>query len=106
MILFLSEIKDEYSQENFKRIREFFREQSILRGEWEHMEISIPSMVTNFKYPHKLGFLPKDILQTSLIGESIIWNYDRFDSTYLDITTGGACTVRAFVGRYDSRPLA
>lgn len=99
--LLVNEIGDPYSRENFKRLLAEFREQSLLKGKFKFFEITIDGPVTNFKYKHSLGFLPKDILQTSLKGiGTITWNYTKFDKNFLDITTSGSCIVRAFIGSY------
>ena len=101
--LLVKEVEDATIRENFKRVqKEFSSEQPILRGNWKFFEITFTGAVTNFKYPHQLSFVPKDIIQTRLTGTgSLTWNYARFDFTNLDITTTGACVVRAFVGSYD-----
>lgn len=93
---------DEITRENMRRIQnEFTSEQVILKGQWKFFELTFTAAVTNFKQKHLLNFVPKDIIQTSKIGAgSITWNYTLFDRTNLDITTSGACVVRAFVGSY------
>lgn len=98
--LFLHEISDRYLRENFKRIIASFKE-PINAAQFKFFEIDIPTLVLNYRFAHHLNFIPTDIIQTSLIGgSSLVWNYELFDSTYLDITTSGACTVRAFIGAY------
>lgn len=65
------------------------------------VRITFLSAVTNFAYPHGLGFKPLDLIQTSLTGGgAITWHYDRFDKSFLYLTTTGPCVVRAFVGTY------
>lgn len=102
MKLFITETKDTIARENLRRIQqEVSVDQEILKGQWNFIKITFSQAVINFKYPHLLTFVPQDILQTSLIGVgSLTWNYADFDRTYLDITTTGACTVRAFIGLY------
>lgn len=101
--LLVKETKDEVARENMKRLqKELTEDQIILRGQWKFFELTFTGAVTNFKYPHKFNFVPTDIIQTSLIGAgSLTWNYVLFDRTNLDITTTGACVVRAFIGRYE-----
>jgi hypothetical protein len=101
--LLVKEIEDDRSRENFKRIqKEFTENQIILKGQWRFFELIFTGAVTNFKQKHLLTFVPKDIIQTSIIGAgTLTWNYSLFDRENLDITTTGACTVRAFVGRYE-----
>lgn len=100
--LLVKEIEDERSRENFKRLqKELTVDQVILKGQWKFFEIVFDGAVTNFKVKHLLNFVPKDVIQTSLIGAgALTWNYTLFDRVNLDITTTGACTVRAFVGAY------
>ena len=99
--LLVNEIQDPYSRENFRRLGNEFRDQTILRGKFKFFEIVFTIAVTNFKYKHNLDFTPKDILQTSLKGPgTLTWNYDLFDKTHLNITTTGACTVRAYIGHF------
>jgi hypothetical protein len=102
MQLLIQELDNPYLQENFRRIQEFVRLEKVLAGKFQIFEITIPSAVTNLRYKHHLGFLPKDIVQTSLTGTgTLTWNYDRFDRDFLDITTTGSCTVRALIGRIE-----
>ncbi len=100
--LLVLETKDEVARENLSRIqKEVTIDQQLLRGQWKFIELTFDAEVANFKYPHKLSFVPKDVIQTSSIGTgTVIWNYDLFDRTNLDISTTEACTVRAFVGSY------
>ena len=100
--LLVKETVDEITRQNMQRIqKEFTETQVILKGEWKFFSITFAGAVTNFKYPHKFTFTPKDVLQTSVTGAgSVTWNYSLFDKTNLDITTTGACVVRAFIGSY------
>lgn len=100
--LLIQEIEDPVIRENFRRIqRELTEIQVLLKGEWKFFEITFTGVVTDFDYPHKLGFVPKDIIQTYITpGEAILWNHESFDKTNINVTTTGACTVRAFIGSY------
>lgn len=101
MKFFLGEIKDIYIRKNFEKIREIFLGLPFLQSQLKFYEIQFPAAVANFKYPHGRTFAPKDVIQTSLIGAgALTWNYALFDSTHLDITVTGPCTVRAFIGTY------
>ncbi len=93
-------IENEYIRENFRKILEFFRNEPGLFG-FRLVTITETGAVTNKKIPHGLGFLPQDVIQTQKTGAGdITWNHDSFDAQYLDITTTGACQVRALVGTY------
>lgn len=100
--LYIADVLDEYSRENFRRIQRSFTDDPFDKGDFKFFEITFTGAVTNFKYPHNLRFMPKDVIQTSLKGAgALTWNYARFDSTNLDISTTGVCVVRAFVGSYE-----
>lgn len=93
-------IQDPIARENFRALNDYLQGLTNLLG-FRHIEIVFPRALTHFKVPHNLGFQPKDVIQTSLIGAgALTWNYDKFDSTSLDITTTGACTVRAYIGTH------
>lgn len=97
----IESIKDATVRLFAQRIRTEFNDQVLLRGNWRFYQITFLGAVTNYKYPHKLQFIPTDVIQTSLTGAgSLTWNYASFDGEFLDITTTGACVVRAFIGRY------
>lgn len=98
--LLIQQITDPIQRENFVKIQEEINEgQVILKGRWRFLTLTFTGAVTNFRYPHLMGFVPKDIIQTSLTGAgALTWNYELFSTTHLDITTTGACVVRALVG--------
>jgi len=98
--IFTSEVVDTVIRDNFTSIRNFFDKNSQFIG-FSLLEFEVNSAVTNEKIPHSLGFQPKDLVQTSKIGSgTITYNYDKFDSTNLDITTTGPCKIRAYVGTH------
>jgi hypothetical protein len=104
MIKFLlREISDTYIRKNFELLRDFFaNEAALLRGQFKFIEITVPSAQANYKVAHSLGFQPKDVLVTSLTGAgAVTWNYSLFDRDNLDLTTTGACVIRAFIGAYE-----
>lgn len=104
-------VQDPVVREFLQRIREEFDSQTLLRGKWRFMELSFTSNITNFTVAHGLGFMPKDLFQTGKTGTgSITYNYSRFDSTNIDVTTSGTSAsdplvVRFFVGRYEGDSL-
>ncbi len=84
-----------------QKVKEAFDKSVLDKGEFQFFEITILSAVVNFKYSHKLKFVPKDVLQLSIEGAgAVTWNYSEFDRTSLDLTTTGACVVRAYIGRH------
>jgi hypothetical protein len=101
MRLLLQGINDKILRENFKIIESAFNNDAILKGQWKHFVITVEDQVTNLRLSHTLGFKPMDFLTTYVSDqESVIWNYAECTDEFLDITTSGACTVRAFIGRY------
>jgi hypothetical protein len=93
-------IQDSDVKSALEQIESYVNVQPFLKGEFKFYSISITGAVTNYKFPHNLGFVPKDVLVTSVIGSSPTWNYSLFDATNLDITVAGTTVIRAFIGRY------
>lgn len=100
----ISNIPDIIIRRNFEALRDFFSSQTPLLG-FKFFTIVFTSAQDEGKYPHNLGFQPKDIIVTSQTGlGDVIFNYDLFDSNNLNITvTGivtesGPTTVRFFAG--------
>ncbi len=102
--IYIVEIEDRFVRENFKKLKDYAAGQYLLKS-LKFFEISIVGNKTNLKFPHNLGFKPKDIVQTSVIGAGTwTWNYSLFDKNNLDITTSGTSgtiTVRALIGNLE-----
>ncbi len=97
----LKDIADVYIRENFKRLGVWVKSLKLLKANWVFYEITFDVAVTNQRYPHRLGYLPKDIILTNVSDSaSVIFNYDLFDKEFFDLTTSGACTVRFFAGTF------
>ncbi len=98
-----NDVADVYVRENFKSLKEFLQKEHQLLG-FKFLEITVPGAVTNYAYPHGLGFVPSDIIETSrkqngsLTLGTLTWNYASFDQNNLNLTTTGALVVRLFVG--------
>lgn len=102
--LFTNEIKDQYLQENFIRLEDFFREDPLQKFGFKFQEITFTAAVTARAVRHFLMFTPKDIIQLSVTrpdSVTVTWHYDDFNETNLYVTTSGACTIRILVGRYE-----
>jgi hypothetical protein len=96
----IDQIQDYPTQKSVQVLRDWVGSNSPLAG-FKLFEVAFTQAVANFKYPHKLGFQPKDVITTSLIGAgAVTFNYSKFDSTNLDITVTGPCTVRFLAGTY------
>jgi hypothetical protein len=104
MKLNIDRIQDEMVRETIQDIETELNASIFKSGDWKAIEIVFTAAVTNFKYPHNMGFKPKDALTTSLTGAgALTWNYANFDRTNLDISTTGPCVVRALVGTFFAR---
>lgn len=99
--LILKDIEDEYVRENFFRIAEYSKKDNIRKPLWTFFEITFSDGGTNIRYPHRLGFLPKDIIVTRVTnGENVVFEFDSFTTTHFVLSPSGACTVRFFAGTY------
>jgi hypothetical protein len=107
--LYIREIEDYFLRENFRKTKDFLGLQPILNGDFRFFEIVITGNKTNFLFAHNMTFIPKDVIQSSVVfsggAGSLTWNYSRFGTTFLDLTTTGmgatdTCTVRALIGRF------
>ncbi len=102
--LFLREITDKFIRENFRRIIETVDREKILKCQFQFLELSFNSAVSNQKVAHGLSFKPKDIILTFSSGAGVVtFNNDLFDDTFLDVSTTGPCSIRCFVGLYSER---
>lgn len=100
----LDEIQDEATRENFRALRDLLKEFPLYRGQFQFFELNLAadSYPKSFTRQHHLGFLPKDVLQTSAIGAATItWDYANFTTTEIAYTISGPIVVRAFIGRYE-----
>ena len=99
--LILKNVEDVIIRENFFRLQKFLNDFPLFKGSWKFFELTFDAAVTNKQILHGLGFIPLDVIQTSVRGAgTLTWDYDLFDRDYLVVTTTGACTIRAFVGAY------
>lgn len=96
----VEEVKDPVARENFQKLENEFGSNPIHKGTWRFVEMTFTDSVANYKFPHGLNFVPKDVIPTSVIGAGdITFHYDDFDRTNIQVTTTGACVVRALVGK-------
>lgn len=100
----INDVPEKFSKENFRKIAEFVSKTAILLANFEHFEINIDGAKAHFKYTHNLGFIPKDIIVTSVTGNGVVtFNVEEFTKEAIDITSTGKCTIRFFAGTYDKR---
>lgn len=100
--LYRKEIEDEFAQDNFVRIQDYFRNQALDRCEFSFYRIPITAAVTSYKYPHGLTFVPQDIVVTQNSTNAVVtFNWSEFDSKFISITTDGPTNLRLLMGRYE-----
>jgi hypothetical protein len=96
----LASIDDKKIRDNFEEVGREFRDSPIIAGTWQFFEKSFPA-AGSYKVFHKLGFTPKDVIQTFSSGAgTITYNYSSFTREYVDVTVaGGAISVRFLAGK-------
>ena len=99
-ILLINEIAELYIRKNFEILQKYFDDENQLLG-FKHVEFSVDAAVVNYKIPHQLGYVPRDLIRTRKTGAgSVTFNRHLFDTENIDITTTGAAKVRLFAGTY------
>ncbi len=100
------DVKDPAAQESLKRLESFLSDEDILKGKFEFREFTLSSTAypAAVSFPHKLLFKPRDIIETSVIGGPMVWEYALFTQTALVATIHAATVVRCFVGHYAENP--
>ena len=94
-------IEDEAVRESLIWLYEYLVQLPILRGEFEFFEVDIRSSIVDESIPHKLGFVPKDIILTSATnGAQVIFNYDKFTLENIVVQTNVPSVIRFLAGRY------
>ena len=95
----LSRIQDPVLQDVLQSIKDYLADLPMNLADWEFFEVVFTQAETNKKIPHKLKFIPQDVIQTAKLGSgAVTFNYSLFNNTTIDITTTGACTVRFYLG--------
>jgi hypothetical protein len=98
---FLAEIADRYVRENFQKISDYLQSDLFARGKFSFFEYSFTAAAANLTLPHGLKFTPKDVIELHASnGVTVTWHYDNFTRTTIELSSSGAGTVRAYIGRY------
>ena len=103
MNLFIREVKDDFSRENFLRIEKESKDNSLRKGNFKFFEINAISAVTELTIKHGLNFQPLDVILLSVRSPdtaTVTWHYDSFTRENVVVSTSSACTIRAYIGRY------
>lgn len=105
--LLTENILDPVARENFQKTGIFIKSEAILKSGFKHFELSFTQTVSGAIFSHNLGFLPRDLIQTFILGSgTVTWNYNSFTDKIISVTIGGTVTatnpttVRFFLGRY------
>ena len=93
------EITDPEVRENFLLFLDEI-DNNFVNFEGKLVEETISSSVVNQQMAHNLRYRPKDIIITSTDGNDVWINHDLTTATYYFITTTGAVTYRALVGKF------
>lgn len=102
----LKEIVDTYIRRTFRQLLDYLVTQALLKCGWQFFTFEVGANLSENTFKHNLGFRPKDLIQTSIIGTgTLAWNYSLFDETNIVYTTTGTnpndpLIVRGFVGHY------
>lgn len=100
--LLYKDIKDPATSESLYRVERVLNNTPILQGIFEFREFTLaaPTYPATVSIPHKLLFVPRDVIQMSIIGGTVAWLYDRFTQTALVATISAPAVVRVFIGTY------
>lgn len=98
----ITQIENTYTRENFKKI-EILSKSPLINKPLSFYETKLPCATSNFKFPHNLGYTPKDIVITSILGTGAVTIiYANLDGTNVEFTTTGTAgdflTVRFLLG--------
>lgn len=102
MRLLYKDIKDASTSESLARVEAAWNDEPLLKGRFQFREFTLaaPSYPATVSIPHKLLYVPRDIVQTSIIGGTVTWQYQKFTQTALVATISAPTVVRAFIGTY------
>lgn len=101
--LFKSEIEDRFAQENFIALEDYVRLDPFRKASFKFMELIVTAFAAPVTFQHSLGFQPKDFILLSVKPDTVAVTAktDSFTRTTLTVQATAACTIRAFVGRYE-----
>lgn len=100
----LNEVEDKIIRENFRAVQDSDLGNVFRGGNFRFVEWRIAA--GTIAYPHGLDYIPKDVIQLSVIPAagnaqtSVNFNYALFNKETITIIATVACTLRAFIGSY------
>lgn len=93
---------EERIRNNFDTIEGEWNKHPLTNGSWQLIdrEFVAKSYPATLVIPHKLGFIPKDVIQTQITGSgTIVYNYSSFTATTFSVTVSNAVAVRFLIGK-------
>jgi len=106
-----AEMTDIRVRESMTRINNNFAGNPLNKGSFEFFAFTFTNTTgavvnyTDYPLPHGLKFTPKDVIQTSLIGDAWVWKNAKFTDTdvvvSVQVAANSTTAVRAFIGRYE-----
>ncbi len=94
-------ITDEATKRGFEVVKKCVLSEPLVNASFRLFEITFGAAGT-YPVAHGFGYIPTDVLQSRVsAAATVTWNYDSFTRTDLSVTVSGACTVRAFIGRFE-----
>lgn len=92
---------DEALKNNIRKLQAAFQDSPILNGKWKSIDKEL-APGTHIIY-HKLGFTPRDVIQTFLTSAgsgTVTYNFDLFTDETMSVTVATASVrVRFIVGK-------
>ncbi len=92
-------------QDNFQRLQDKLSADILTSGQWRLMELTFSEDATQRGIPHNLGFVPLDVIETSIKGTgTLTYNFGLFTEQDVVVTVGSTnpadpLVVRFLVGR-------
>jgi len=99
-------IEDPITREALQYLYEASLAAPFLRSNFQFFSVTYDGPVSEQRVYHRLGFVPKDIIQTAILDTdgagpyTSTYHYELFTPDYLVISTTGACVIRLFAGAY------
>ena len=94
-------IEDPLAALNFRDLNTFNSKDAFNRLSVEFREFGVIA-ATDQKVTHNLSFTPKDvIILHNSNNATVSFNYDKFDGTFLYVTSSAITNLRILVGRYE-----
>jgi hypothetical protein len=99
-------IEDPLAREALQYLYEASLSAPFLRSNFQFFTVTYTVAVAQQRLYHRMGFIPKDIIQTSILDTdgggpyTSTYHYELFTADYVVITTTGPCVIRLFAGAY------